>query len=395
MSARRLPSRAPAPSFIAGAWLAPLAGHWVEAAAAYLSKHATVVRVTVVALRGSAPREPGASMLVDLDATLGTIGGGRLEYQAIQAARALLGDVSAAPVRIDDLILGPDLGQCCGGRVELWLERLSRGDLPWLREAARRLRGRNGVAIATGLDGRVASHRVLAPPAGAAGLELQRLPAGNTTLLEVLQPQRLPLWIFGAGHVGQALIRLLSPLALFDIVWVDSRPELLPAALPECVSTQAYAAPTDLVGTAAPGTHYVVLTHDHALDYELCRRILARGDAGWLGLIGSASKSARFRSRLRRDGTSAERLSQLHCPIGIDRIASKLPAAIAIAIAAQLLQRHATVMPSKQSDAEQRAGSAAPSAARVSAAPESGDRVSAACESVSCEACGAQRHKIP
>jgi xanthine dehydrogenase accessory factor len=386
MSARRLQSRASAPSFSAGAWLVPLAGHWVEAAAAYLSKYAAVARVTVVALRGSAPREPGASMLVDLDATMGTIGGGRLEWQAIQAARELLGDATAAPVRIDDLILGPDLGQCCGGRVELWLERLSRGDLPWLREAARRLRGRHGVAIATGLDGRVASHRVLAPPAGAAGLELQRLTAGNATLLEVLRPQRLPLWIFGAGHVGQALIRLLSPLALFDIVWVDSRPELLPAGLAECVTTEACAAPTGLVDTAAPGTHYVVLTHDHALDYELCRRILARGDAGWLGLIGSASKSARFRSRLRRDGISAERLSQLHCPIGIDGIASKLPAAIAIAIAAQLLQRHADAMPSKEFGAGQRAGGAA----HASAA-----RVSAACESVSCESCGAERHKSP
>jgi xanthine dehydrogenase accessory factor len=370
MSARRLPSRAP--SLIAGAWLAPLAGHWVEAAAAYLSKHAAVARVTVVALRGSAPREPGASMLVDLDGTVGTVGGGRLEWQAIRAARALLADRTAAPVRIDDLILGPDLGQCCGGRVELWLERLTRGDLPWLREAARRLRGRSDVAIATDVSGRVASHRVLAPPAGASRLELERSTAGNVTLLEILQPRRLPLWVFGAGHVGQALIRLLSPLALFDIVWVDSRPELLPAGLPECVTTQACAAPTDLVATAAPGSHYVVLTHDHALDYELCRLILARGDAGWLGLIGSASKAARFRSRLRRHGIVVERLSQLHCPIGIDGIASKLPAAIAIAIAAQLLQRHAGAMPSK---------SAAP-------AP-------AACESASCESCGAERHKIP
>jgi xanthine dehydrogenase accessory factor len=274
-------------------------------------------------------------------------------------------------VRIDDLILGPDLGQCCGGRVELWLERLTRDDLPWLREATRRLRDAGGVSIATDLGGRVASHRVLAPPAGAAGLELKRAPAGDVTLLEVLRPKRLPLSVFGAGHVGQALIQLLSPLALFDILWVDSRPELLPPGLPDGVTTQACTAPTDLVDTAPPGTHFVVLTHDHALDYALCRLILARGDAGWLGLIGSASKSARFRSRLRRDGISGERLSELHCPIGIDGIASKLPAAIAIAIAAQLLQRHAGAMPSKQSRIEQPACGAA------------------------CESCGAERHPIP
>src|SRR5216684_571325 len=250
MSARRLQSRAPAPSFSAGAWLAPLAGHWVEAAAAYLSKHAAVARVTVVALRGSAPREPGASMLVDLDGTLGTIGGGRLEWQAIRAARELLGNRHAAPVRIDDLILGPDLGQCCGGRVELWLERLTREDLPWLREATRRLRGRSGVSIATDVGGRIVSHRVLAPPAGAAGLDLRRSPTGNVTLLEAVRPKRLPLSVFGAGHVGQALIRLLSPLDLFDITWVDSRPGLLPLGLPDCVTAQACAMSTDLVGTA-------------------------------------------------------------------------------------------------------------------------------------------------
>jgi xanthine dehydrogenase accessory factor len=371
MSAPRLQAGAPAPSSLAGTWLAPLAGHWVDAAAAYLSRHAAVARVTVVALRGSAPREPGASMLVGLDGTLGSIGGGRLEWQAIRAARELLGGRNTAPVRIDDLILGPDLGQCCGGRVELWLERLTRADLPWLREATRRLRARSGVSIATDVGGRVASHRVLAPPAGAAGLALQRSPTGHVTLLEVLRPQRLPLWIFGAGHVGQALIQLLSPLALFDIMWVDSRPELLPLGLPECVTTRGCTAPTDLADTAPPGTHYVVLTHDHALDYELCRRILARGDAGWLGLIGSASKSARFRSRLRRDGISGERLSGLTCPIGIDGIASKLPAAIAIAIAAQLLQRHAGALPSKQPRTQHPACGAA------------------------CDSCGAERHSVP
>jgi xanthine dehydrogenase accessory factor len=417
MSAPRLQPRKA--SFIAGDWLAPLSGQWVEAAGVYLSKHAAVARVTVVSLRGSAPREPGASMLVGLDRTLGTIGGGRLEWQAIRAAREQLRDRNAAPVRIDDLILGPDLGQCCGGRVELWLERLTRDDLPWLREAARCLRGAGGVSIATDVDGRVASHRVLPLGQGTAGLDLrrsaggnltlrrsaaanltlQRSVPGNVTLFEVLRPQRLPLWIFGAGHVGQALIRLLSPLDLFDVLWVDSRPGLLPSGLPDCVTAEASAAPTDLVDTAPPGTHYVVLTHDHAVDYELCRLILARGDAGWLGLIGSASKSARFRSRLLRDGISRERLSTLHCPIGIDGIASKLPAAIAIAIAAQLLQQHAGAMVKEPSRSKQHAGAIVtqPSSSKQHAGamvtqPSSSKQH--AC-GASCESCGAERHTIP
>jgi xanthine dehydrogenase accessory factor len=412
MSAHRLQPRKT--SFIAGdgitagAWLTPLAGQWVEAAAAYLFKHTAVARVTVVSLRGSAPREPGASMLVDLDGTLGTIGGGRLEWQAIQAARELLRDRSAAPVRIDDLILGPDLGQCCGGRVELWIERLTRGDLPWLREAARRLRGAGGVSIATEVSGRVASHRVLPLGQGVAGLDLRRSAAdnltprhstaGNVTLLETLRPKRLPLSVFGAGHVGQALIQLLSPLDLFDVTWVDSRPGLPPLGLPDCVTAQACATPTDLVGTAPPGAHYVVLTHDHALDYELCRLILARGDAGWLGLIGSASKSARFRSRLLREGIGAERLSTLNCPIGIAGIASKLPAAIAIAIAAQLLQQHAGAAATEPSHPKRHAGAAATELSRLKqhagAITESSRFKQLVCEA-SCESCGAERHSIP
>jgi xanthine dehydrogenase accessory protein XdhC len=273
----------------------------------------------------------------------------------------------------------------------LWLERLTRSDLPWLREAAHRLRGARCVSIATDVAGRVASHRVLPSVPGAAELDLQhsaashpvlqrstavnltlqRSPYGNLTLLETLRPKRLPLSVFGAGHVGQALIQLLSPLDLFDITWVDSRPGLLPSGLPDSVATQACATPTDLVDTAPPGTHYVVLTHDHALDYELCRLILARDDTGWLGLIGSASKSARFRSRLLRDGISRKRLSHLNCPIGIEGIASKLPAAIAIAIAAQLLQQHAGATVVEPSRSAQHTCGA------------------------SCESCGAERHTIP
>jgi xanthine dehydrogenase accessory factor len=136
---------------------------------------------------------------------------------------------------------------------------------------------------------------------------------------------------------------LLSELALFDITWIDPRPELLPADVAVCVSARACAAPADLVGSAPRGTRYVVLTHDHALDYELCRSILRRGDSSWLGLIGSASKSARFRSRLLRDGVAGETVASLTCPIGIPGIASKLPASIAIAIAAQVLQQAASV----------------------------------------------------
>jgi xanthine dehydrogenase accessory factor len=330
--------RGQAASAIGGAWLKPLVGHWIDAARAHLTQHAALVRVTVVALRGSAPREPGASMLIDERGMVGTIGGGRLEWHAARAARQLLRANDSPSVQIDDLILGPQLGQCCGGRVELWLERLTRQDLPWLQAASQSARDGSANAVETRFAGAIVT-RNLRSCLDAPGVTLRRDAAGEV-LLETLGPRRSPLWIFGAGHVGQALVHLLSELALFDIRWIDSRPELLPSGLPDCVTTQACAAPVDLLGAAPADTRYVVLTHDHALDYELCRSILRLGDAAWVGLIGSASKSARFRSRLRRDGIDPAGLT---CPIGVPGIASKLPAAIAIAIAAQLLQLGAAI----------------------------------------------------
>jgi xanthine dehydrogenase accessory factor len=344
MSVPHLNSRTLAPSS-AGAWLTSLSGHWIEAARNHLSRNAALVRVSVTGLRGSAPREPGASLLVDALSTVGTIGGGQLEWRATELARELLLDSRAVPVRIAELILGPELGQCCGGRVELWLERLTRSDLPWLQDAARRMREQTAAhaswVIASDMAEGVVTHRLLRRSfAVVAPVELRRSAAGRVTLFEVLRPRRPHLWIFGAGHVGQALVRLLSELALFEITWIDSRPELLPACLPEGVTAEACAAPTDKVASAPAGARFIVLTHDHALDYELCRLVLARADASWLGLIGSASKSARFRSRLLRDGLDCETVSGLTCPIGVPGISSKLPAAIAISIAAQLLQEN-------------------------------------------------------
>lgn len=328
-------------------WLVPLQGHWIDAARTHLSHHATLVRVTVTALRGSAPREAGASMLVTAAGTVGTIGGGRLEWHTVTLARELLRDARAAAVRLADLILGPDLGQCCGGRIELWLERLTRSDVQWLDDAARRLRVEPGAAIASELVDGVVTHRLLRRSFRAtAAVELEHGPRGRVTLFELPRPRRPDLWIFGAGHVGQALVRLLAELALFEITWIDSRAELLPESLPEGVTPQACAEPAELAVCAPTGTRFVVMTHDHGLDYELCRAILTRPDSAWLGLIGSASKSARFKSRLLREGLNRETVSRLTCPIGVPGISSKLPGAIAIAIAAQLLQQQVAAEPS-------------------------------------------------
>jgi xanthine dehydrogenase accessory factor len=384
--------------------LVPLSAHWVEAACASLARHNAVARVMIAALRGSAPREAGACMLVDLRTTRGTIGGGRLEWQATRDARELLRNPGAAPVRTLDLILGPALRQCCGGRVELWLERLTRDDLPWLREAAARLRAREGIELATevsggpdvsgGTDvgGAIVRRRLLTSTrATRGGVQLRRTPAGRITLLETLYSPRPPLWIYGAGHVGQALVRVLAELALFDITWIDSRAELLPAGrvagMADGITARVCAAPADSVADAPAGTRFVVLTHDHALDYELCRRVLERGDAAGVGLIGSASKAARFRSRLLRDGIRRAALAGLTCPIGILGISSTLPAAIAIAIAAQLLQQQGAALAASASPDARACPEAAASPA---AAASRGAQLECA---GNCESCGAEpRH---
>jgi xanthine dehydrogenase accessory factor len=145
------------------------------------------------------------------------------------------------------------------------------------------------------------------------------------------------LWLYGAGHVGQALIRVLAELP-FEVTWIDSRPELLPAGLPDNVHPLCADAPLTTVPLAPAATRFLVMTHDHALDYGLCRAILERGDLAWLGLIGSKSKGARFRSRLARDGLTPEAIRRLICPIGVEGVESKWPAAIAVGVAAQLLR---------------------------------------------------------
>jgi xanthine dehydrogenase accessory factor len=158
---------------------------------------------------------------------------------------------------------------------------------------------------------------------------------GRITLIERIDVARTPVWLYGAGHVGQALVRTLAELP-YDVTWVDPRADLFPQTLPGNVTVLS--APLDAAISAPPAARHLVMTHDHALDYELCRAIVARHEFATLGLIGSESKAARFRSRLKRDGIALERIARLVCPIGLTDIRSKSPAAIAIGIAAQLLR---------------------------------------------------------
>jgi xanthine dehydrogenase accessory factor len=318
-----------------------------------LDSESVLVRVTVARVRGSAPREQGACMLVGETTEEGTIGGGHLELKAIETARQMLKSADA-PLRLDRFALGATLGQCCGGVVELWFERFTTADRDFLREAMR-VRG-NGkpVVIATLPNGagrperkiftdssdaeahRAQVYKLLLPNASRATL-IRSPEALPDFLIERIDQPDTPLWLFGAGHIGKALVKVMADLP-FRITWVDSREAMFPTTLPDNVKSLFSDSPADEVEDAPPGTYFLILTHSHDIDYEICRAILKRDDFIWAGLIGSTSKISRFMQRLSHQGVPPEHIARLTCPIGAEGITNKQPAVIAVSVAAQLLQ---------------------------------------------------------
>lgn len=312
-------------------WLTPL-HDWPHAAIDLLDANVAVVRVVVARVRGSAPREIGVSMLVSEQHLLGTIGGGQLEHTAIDVAREMLITHAGPALELKRYTLATELAQCCGGVVEILFERYVRADQPFLRTLERAARTGASSLEVSSTNG-TADRRVV-PQRLATAVESIN---GVVRWCEPLRDTRPDVWIFGAGHVGQALARVLNDVPV-RTTWVDSRAELMPGTLAN-ITLQVLEDPVQCVADAPGQTHFIVMTHSHALDYLLCRTILQRRDAASLGLIGSISKAARFRSRLQHDGLAPHAIAQLTCPIGIAGIRSKDPAVIAIAIAAQLLQR--------------------------------------------------------
>lgn len=309
---------------------------WLPALVRTLDRDEALVRVVVSAVRGSTPREPGACMLVGRSHFEGTIGGGHLEWKALAAARNLLDAPPDCELRRDRFVLGAALGQCCGGVVELWFERVAPGERDFFAAALAQRRTGAPVAIATSWNkGSPVQRRLQEVAADAPRAALLR--SDGDVLVERIDCDRTPVWLFGAGHVGQALVRALAGLP-FDVTWVDERAGIFPASLPDNAQVLVSDDPVGEVAAVPPGTIYLVLTHRHDLDFELCRAILARGDFRWAGVIGSATKAASFRGRLARAGIDGERIARLVSPIGIKGIGSKAPAAIAVAVAAQLLQ---------------------------------------------------------
>jgi xanthine dehydrogenase accessory factor len=304
--------------------------------AAAVARHGSVARVVVAEVRGSAPREPGAAMLVWHDGQAGTIGGGALEWEAAARARVLLAEGTAAGARIDRLPLGPMLGQCCGGAVtlvtEVWDEAALRSVAPEAGVAARPVAGA-APAMPLAVRRRLRAARAEGATGGPA------LIAG--WMVEPLTAPGRPLWIWGAGHVGRALVKVMAPLPDVSLTWVDTAVARFPEAIPGGVTRLVAADPVTLVRHAPADARHIILTFSHTLDLALCHALLGRGFAS-CGLIGSRSKWSRFRSRLAALGHPPEAVERIACPIGTPAL-GKHPQAIAISVAAALLSRSAEV----------------------------------------------------
>jgi xanthine dehydrogenase accessory factor len=320
-------------------------------------------------------------MIVTAAAVHGSIGGGNLEYTAIGRARALLAESGEARQLHQAFGLGPALNQCCGGAVTVLFEVLPRGRPAWLQRLVRALAAGEAAVLATAID-RPLPERVLFGPAPEAA---EGIPAdvqeaarkllaadppdrresaplaaverdGDTWWLEPVGQGHPRLLLFGAGHVGREAARLLARLP-FMVTWIDSRDDAFADVLFDGAPFDDAAAgriatlrtddPVGQVRAAGPAGVYVVMTHSHSLDEEICFAVLQRDDFAWLGLIGSDTKRRRFAQRLQRRGIPAERLERLVCPIGLDGIRGKQPATIALSLVAQLMSEQPWTAASK------------------------------------------------
>ena len=249
---------------------------WSDALAECQRSGQPHVLVSVISTEGSVPRNPGSKMLVTESTLTDTLGGGNLEWHALEYARQLLSEGKNAQ-RLQKFPLAAALGQCCGGHA--------------------------------------------------------------TLLFECFYHVSHSLWLFGAGHVGQALSRILQELPV-TLHWVDSRPDQFPAQLVADIHTHQTDDPTDVFSQIHTNDSLLIMTHSHDQDYRLCEAALTQQHQGFIGLIGSDTKAARFRHRLRHAGFSPEEIGHIECPVGITGLGGKRPMEVAVSIAARVIQHY-------------------------------------------------------
>lgn len=309
------------------------------------------VLVTVARAEGSVPREAGTKMLVTRDTARHTIGGGHLEWKAIEIARHLLKDGSHLPHarRLERLPLGPSLGQCCGGAVTLAFERLDIADLGWITSLAKRVAAGSATVRSIAFGPTPDPVMLSEPESDVTRADCLLWTTGDVSLMtETIAPHTFAVELFGASHASAALVRVLATLPC-RVRWVDGRDAPFPA--PQALAgidnlrVEPRDTPESAVAEAAPHSYFVVMTHDHAFDFQLAQHILHRADYAYFGMIGSRSKRIQFDQRLAASGIDPAQTARMRCPIGVEGIVDKAPETIAISVAAQILQvvdQHAT-----------------------------------------------------
>ena len=337
---------------------------WLTALRERVIGDGRAVLVTVAHTTGSTPREAGATMVIGAGDAIGTIGGGHLEFEALRIARDALASTAPLGAWIVRFPLAARLGQCCGGVATLAFNVVHRGEHGWLDTALACQRTHTSFALVSRIGSHAAPLLVsadnvagsLGSPAddsAAIALARQRVttgavgatlvpPAtadGATLLLHVVRPQNFTLLVFGNGHVGRALTQVFGTLDA-SVRWIDGREHDFPARVPGNVDIAITDDPVAELDGAPHGACVLIMTHSHALDFELTQAALRRDDWSYLGLIGSLSKRHQFEKRLAVRGVAPAALARIVCPIGAQPgigIRSKEPGAIAVAVAAELL----------------------------------------------------------
>ena len=304
-----------------------------------LEANSPCVLISIIEKKGSVPRSVGTKMLLRNDGSIfGTIGGGQLEWSMMQHGTELLSHHNEHYFTLRNQTLGPGIGQCCGGSVTVGLEHISPAYLSKAKEFME-LEQNGGFQCKVKFSDHGKINRDLGTGRNSSTKELNldnnKINQENF-FIENYNELRRQLTIFGAGHIGQALMLAIAPLP-FDVTWVDSRKSIFPKTTPKNFRCIVERKPINVLANTPDNSFIIITTHSHALDQEITYAALLDDRFAYVGLIGSESKKASFKSRLSKIGLPESKFNKLVCPIGIDGIQSKNPAAIATATAAQLL----------------------------------------------------------
>lgn len=311
---------------------------WIDDVITELKTHQQICLVAISRVEGSTPRELGAVAIVSPDGFSGSIGGGMLEHDALFQARATLdADQHSRPKGYRfwrDYPLGPSLGQCCGGFVSIMFEQINAADLAHWQDLAAHHSG-----------------FLIHPDDAESPIFWADHSDGHLGLAQPLTPASVPFYLYGAGHVGRAVIDVTGGLPLTRH-WVDTARDRFPLSIPQDVTVIDAADPAQIPQYAPAGTIHVVMSYSHQIDFDICANLLKADQFYKIGLIGSATKWARFRSRLQQMGFAARQIDQIQCPVGLAAISGKEPARVALSVAGQLAEwTHADALASTRNPA--------------------------------------------